>query len=237
MPRHAALGLREAPGVGFFHVEGGVLDVHASPVVGNRSEPRAGAPGRAVVEAVDHRTAGVETVDQAAVEIRDEELPARSCRTRCRRGRRRCCRGWSRTGTPRRSGRRSDRCCRARRPCRCRTGRPSTARRAVPSSSDPDGHRRWHRGRRFAGRMPRSGRHRCSASRAVVERDRQTPGPHRARALEGRLRGNDLALRRCAGRAEPEDLRRRSVEVDVEHVERVGARRIGASGALMPESR
>ena len=49
---------------------------------------------------------------------------------------------------------------------------------------------------------------------------------HIARAqLEGRLRGNDLALRRCAGRAQLEDLRRGSVEIDVEHVERVGARR------------
>ena len=49
--RYAALGLREAPGVGLLHVEGGVLDVDPSPVIGNRIQSHAGAPGRAVVEA------------------------------------------------------------------------------------------------------------------------------------------------------------------------------------------
>ena len=60
---------------------------------------------------------------------------------------------------------------------------------------------------------------------AVVERDGRHLADVARPHFEGRLRGDELSLRRRAGCAQPENLRRRSVEIDMERVERIGARR------------
>ena len=72
--------------------------------------------------------------------------------------------------------------------------------------------------------------------RAVVERDREHLAHVARPRLVGRRRRDQLALRRRCRHPEPEDLRRRTVEIDMKGIERVGCPAAPrASGALMPE--
>ena len=71
---HPALGLGDAPGRRIFGVEGGIGDVDGAAVVGDLVEAERGTHGDAVVEAVDDRAVEAQPIDQAGVEIGDEEL-------------------------------------------------------------------------------------------------------------------------------------------------------------------
>ncbi len=68
-------GLRGvAPCAGIFDVKSRVLDVCDSTVVGHRRQAARGASVEAVIEAADHRTVSIDTIDQTIVQIRREEL-------------------------------------------------------------------------------------------------------------------------------------------------------------------
>ena len=62
---------------GSSRIEGRALDVHHRAVVGDRSQAVRRPPGDAVVERVDQGAVGADAMDQAGVEVGDEELAAR----------------------------------------------------------------------------------------------------------------------------------------------------------------
>ena len=74
MPQTMRSFWRIAPGRRVFGVERGVGDVHRAAVVGNRGQAVRRASGDAVIERIDDRAGPVEAIDQAGVEIGNEEL-------------------------------------------------------------------------------------------------------------------------------------------------------------------
>ena len=71
---HAPLGLRKAPGRRILAVEGRALDVGLRAVVGNGGEPCGGPSGLAMVERIEQGAGRIEAMNEAGVEIGDEEL-------------------------------------------------------------------------------------------------------------------------------------------------------------------
>ncbi len=73
--KHAAGLGGEAPALRVLDVESGTLDAHAARgVVCEGLKPGLGTAGRAVVERAAVRAVEAETVDEAGLEVADEEL-------------------------------------------------------------------------------------------------------------------------------------------------------------------
>ena len=218
---HAPLRLREAPCIGVLGIEGGTGDVDLLAVVRDLAETAGSAAARAMIEAVDHRAVMPETVDQAGIQIGDEELPARAIEYDVAEA------GAAVAGNaceqadfaglavdlvdaPGAAGAKL-----SGHPRGARLARLKAIGLAIAIGVGTD-NAETERGR---------GREINARHAAVVERDAEHLPDIACLDLVGRRHRDHLALGRPSGNAEPHDLRRGAVEIDIEVVERIGTGR------------